>query len=163
MDNFVNDAISRAAALGGPEALDALSKLLSEHPRDHRVWSARAMVRGRLGDLGGADADWSEAVEMKPGEPHYRYMRGIDRFHRCHYLEALSDFTAAIELCERHGHEYYLAPSYLFRAETFLRLGQIEQAKLDCTNVPKQTTTWTDRLRTKEDILADCERHAMGS
>jgi tetratricopeptide (TPR) repeat protein len=154
---MLTQAINRAQAGRNEESLSALSQLAAEHPTEPMVWTARATIRAHLRDIEGAIADWSRAINLRDEEPHYFYMRGIDLFQIGRYEEAVLDFTRVIDLCELHNSAYYREPAHFFRAETFLRLREFRKAKLDCQHVSDDMTTWTDKLRSKADILSECK------
>lgn len=44
------------------------------------------------------------------------------------------------------------------RADAFVRIKEFDKAKNDCDCILGEYKTWTDRLRTKHDILSDCLR-----
>ena len=137
------------------EALLLLDDLIRINSKEDKLWAARAFVNTHQGNSEAAIDDWSKAIQLNK-EPHYFYMRGISRFQVSQYRSAISDFTAVIELCDKYKSDYYRSPAYFFRADAYLRLGEFDQAKSDCVHVPDNTQTWTDKLRTKADILAEC-------
>jgi len=138
------------------EALRLLDELAVRYPREAKIWVERAAINGRQKDIGATIADWTKAIELCDKEPHYFYMRGIEFFALSQYRSAISDFTKVIELCDFYNSDYYKGPAYFFRADAHLRLGCFEQARSDCMHVRDDMRTWTDKLRTKADILAEC-------
>lgn len=137
------------------DALLLLGDMVRHNPQEDKIWATRAFVNTHQGNLEAAVVDWSEAIRLRE-EPHYYYMRGINFFQMGHYKKAVLDFTRVIELCGVYESDYYRAPAYFFRADAHLRLKQFEQAKSDCMHVRDDMQTWTDKLRTKADILAEC-------
>jgi tetratricopeptide (TPR) repeat protein len=137
------------------EALRLLDGLLRLDPQEHKTWAVRAFVNEHQGDKAAAINDWSQAI-LFCEEPHYFYMRGINLFQLGRYKEAILDFSKVITLCDLYNSDYYRGPAYFFRADAHLRLGEFEKARLDCANVRDDMQTWTDKLRTKADILAEC-------
>ena len=138
------------------EAILRLDEIQKAAPREARVWATRAYVNSRMGDRDEALASWTQAIALCDREPHYFYMRGIEFFHLSRYREAIADFTKVIELCDFYSSDYYRAGAYIFRADAHLRLREFDQAKSDCDHVPDDMRTWTDRIRTKAEILALC-------
>lgn len=136
-------------------ALVEIQKLLEVHPNEAKIWATRAYVNGRKGDKVAAINDWTNAIKIVE-EPHYVYIRGIDFFCLGKYQEAVVDFTRVIELCDFYKSDYYRMPAYFFRADSYQRLQEYDKARSDLGHVDDEFTTWTDRLRNKKDILADC-------
>jgi tetratricopeptide (TPR) repeat protein len=138
-----------------PTALALIDKLTAEFPNEAKVWTTKAFVNGHKGDLTAAVDDWTKAIKLVE-EPHYVYMRGIELFKLRKYKEAVSDFTRVIELCDFYKSDYYREGAYFFRADAYVRLKQFEKARADCLHVNDDMRTWTDKLRTKTEILAEC-------
>jgi tetratricopeptide (TPR) repeat protein len=149
--------IEKLTATGGhQEALRRLEQLAVKYPGDPRIWASRAFVLSHEGARASAVVDWSRAIELCSHEPHYLYMRGIDLFACGRFQEAISDFTNVLKLCDRYKSDYYRAPAHFFRADAHVRLREFDEAVIDCAHVPDDMRTWTDRLRSKADILSDC-------
>lgn len=139
-----------------PEAIRRLDEIQAIAPKEARVWATRAYVNGRRADRDETIASWTRAIALCDRQPHYFYMRGIELFHLARFREAIADFTRVIDLCDSYSSDYYRAGAYFFRADAHLRLKEFEQAKSDCDHVPDDMRTWTDRIRTKAEILALC-------
>jgi tetratricopeptide (TPR) repeat protein len=138
------------------KALELLDALSVRYPHEARIWVLRASLSGSQRDRERAIADWTKVIELCDKEPHYFYMRGIELFGLGQYRNAIPDFTQVIALCDVYDSDYYRGPAYFFRADAHLRLGEIEEAKSDCLHVRDDMSTWTDKIRTKADILAEC-------
>lgn len=138
------------------EAFRGLDVLAAAFPREAEIWIIRAYVNRRQRNLEAAIADWSTAIGLCDKEPHYFYIRGLNHFGLRHFKQAVSDFTQALELCDFHNSDYYREATYFVRADAYLRLGEFDKARSDCAHVQDGSKTWTDKLRTKEDILAEC-------
>ncbi len=139
------------------EALQRLDKLATSNPDDAKIWTTRAHINGHQRNYEEAVADWSKAIALCDKEPHYFYMRGIDLFLLRKFESAVLDFTKVIELCDYYKSEYYREGAYFFRADAYLRLKEFEKGKSDCTHVSDEMQTWTDKLRCKADLLAECQ------
>jgi len=138
------------------EALRRVDQLIAESPAEPWPWRTRSYVNSRQGNVDAAIADVSQAIAKGEKEPDFVYTRGILFFQVGRYREAVSDFTKVIELCDLHGSDYYREGALFFRADSYVRLREFARAKDDCLHVRDDMRTWTDRLRTKADILADC-------
>jgi tetratricopeptide (TPR) repeat protein len=137
-------------------ALRRIDQLAAEWPNEPKIWAERAFVNERQGDREAALCDLARTIALCNDEPHHFYIRGILLFQLGRYDEAICDFTKVLELCDYHKSNYYRSPAHFFRADAYLRLKQYKKAKADCEHVRDDMCTWTDRLRTKADILAEC-------
>lgn len=138
------------------EAIRRVDQLIREYPDEPWTWRTRAYVNSRQGNEDEAISDLSNAIERSDNEPDFYYSRGIILFEEGRHREAVSDFTKVIELSDLHGSDYYREGAYFFRADSYVRLKEFARAKDDCLHVRDDMRTWTDRLRTKAEILADC-------
>jgi tetratricopeptide (TPR) repeat protein len=151
------DEIEKLAKKGRyKEAFEQLALLKARNPDEPKIWACQAFVIGRRGDLRAAIASWTRAIELCPEEPHYFYMRGIDFFNIKEYRNAVADFTKVIRLCAVYKSDYYREPAYFFRADAHIRLREFDKAKEDLSNVSEDARTWTDRLRSRAELLAEC-------
>jgi tetratricopeptide (TPR) repeat protein len=139
-------------------ALERTDQLAAKYPDEAQIWELRAHIFRQQGDVERAIVERSKAIQLSGKEPHYFYIRGIDFFGLGKYRQAVSDFTKVIELCDYHKSDYYRQGAYLFRADAFVRLKEYKLARADCEQVDDKMRTWTDRIRTKAEILAECAR-----
>jgi tetratricopeptide (TPR) repeat protein len=140
------------------EALRQIDRLAEKHPREAKVWAKRSYVNARKGDSQAAIDDVSKAIAISELEPAYFYKRGLLLFEVGKFRDGISDFSKVVELCDYHDSDYYREPAYFFRAECHVRLGQYREARADCEHISDGMRTWTDSLRSKEDILKECTR-----
>ncbi len=140
------------------EALRRADALAGSHPREPDIWATRGYVNGRHGDLPAAISDLSICIDLRRSEPDDFFTRGRFLFRAGRYDEAASDFTRVIQLCDSYNSDYYRQPAYFFRADAYVRLGQYEKARADCGRVADRGQVWTDRLRTIDQILSECQR-----
>ena len=138
------------------EALRRLDLLAESHPGEAWIWRSRSYANSRRGEIQSALKDLAKAIEKCDQEPDFFYTRGILLFQEGRFREAVPDFTRVIELCALLGSNYYREGAYLFRADAHLRLRAYDKARADCRHVSDAMRTWTDRLRTKSEILAEC-------
>jgi tetratricopeptide (TPR) repeat protein len=138
------------------EAIRRVDQLIMEYPAEPWTWKTRAYVNSRQGNENAAIADLTNAIERSDKEPDFYYSRGVIMFQEGRYREAVEDFTRVIYLSDLHEFLYYREEAYFFRADSYVRLKEFARAKDDCLHVRDGMRTWTDGLRTKADILADC-------
>lgn len=139
------------------EARNQLKKLTADNPQDEAlIWAAHAYIHSREGDNKAALADLNKAILLFGKEPHPYYMRGIIYLQTGEYLTAVHDFSKVIELCDYHKSDYYRESAYFLRADAYVRLKEFVKAIADCAHISDDFSTWTDKLRTKKDVLAAC-------
>jgi tetratricopeptide (TPR) repeat protein len=109
------------------------------------------------GDCETALDEMSKAISLDTEEPDFYFTRGRILFGLERFKDAVIDFTKVIAtgLADKNG--YYLEAAYLHRADAYIRLGDFKQAKADCLYIKDKTRLWTDCLRTKADLLNECE------
>jgi tetratricopeptide (TPR) repeat protein len=139
-------------------ALEILDRLLATDPAYYQAWAKRAYVNGRRGLLESALEDISKAILICSTEPCFFDQRARFLFSMARYREAISDWTRVIELCDYHKSDYYRAPAHFARADAYIRSGEYDKATCDLAHVPDDHRAWTDKLRTKQDLLIECER-----
>ncbi len=141
---------------GDPDVVLRMDEVAASYPEVAAIWTLRAHFHSQQSNSAAAVADWSKAISICNKEPHYYYMRGIALFRMSEYDRAVLDFTTVIEFCDLHQSDYYREPAYFFRADALVRIRRYEEAKSDCQHISDSMTTWTDKLRTKADILREC-------
>lgn len=165
MNEHLKTELKKVDDLVGTEqyeaALNRLEELAARYPNESSIWRTRAYMNSHKGDAEAAIADVSKAIEMCDFEPDYYYTRGILCFRVASYGDAVSDFTAVLKLCDAHNSNYYREGAHFFRADAYLRLKKYDSAIADCEQVRDGFRTWTDSLRTKESILAECGNEAV--
>jgi tetratricopeptide (TPR) repeat protein len=140
------------------QALKILDEVLESEPQCYQAWAKRAYVHDAMGDLRNALEDISRTITICALEPAYYDKRGRYLFRLQRYWDAVADFTRVIELCDFHKSDYYRCPAYFARADAYIRLGEYEKASIDLASVPAGHRAWTDRLRTKQQLLEECQR-----
>jgi len=159
----INKLLEKAGSLAKKReydsAFEVIDDLINRFPEEPEVWRKRAYINARMRNFEQAVSDLEAAIKINDSEPDYYYTRGRYCFSLGRYEDSISDFTSAIDVSVEHSETYYLEPSYLMRAECYLRLGEFDLAKLDCEKVSENTTIRTDSLRSKNDILNDCNKH----
>lgn len=107
------------------EAIEILNVLLRHDPKDFDAYFLRGIAKYNLGDLLGADSDFTRAVELNPVYTGAFYYRAITRSRLGNYDDALNDFRQAIELRPD------IADPYYSRGVTRLLNQQFEEAIAD--------------------------------
>jgi tetratricopeptide (TPR) repeat protein len=155
------DLISRVEELAksheDDHAMSLANELVQQYPNETRVWSLRAYLHERSCDFDHAVTDLTRAIDINASEPHFFYSRGRYNFSLGNHLSAIDDFSEALALCDRHNSDYYREELHFWRAEALLKRGMKTEALSDLACVPDEFRSWTYKLRTKADILADCQ------
>lgn len=95
-----DDYRGRKRDLALRERLVHYDRLLEQTPGDHTLWNNRAILRADLGDLAGALADYTRALELAPEQDccAILYNRGKLRRDAGDLAGALADLDAALAL-----------------------------------------------------------------
>ena len=139
------------------EALEKCADLRARYPRSPSVFWIQASVKGHLKDFSGAVDDLSEVIKLQPDEPRGYFMRGWDLLQLKRSALAIDDFTEVLRLSKLWESNYYVEAAYFCRAEALVRCRRFREARQDCMHVSDGFTGWSDSLRSKEAILADCD------
>ena len=154
-DETVAKAKQLARAGDGTAAIALADEVIHRYPLKIEGW----MVRGLVHELGDeyelAARDITRAIELNSLEPHLYYSRGRYFFYLGDDHRAADDFSQGLRLSEFHKNDYYREELLFWRAEAFLRLGRKKEALEDLANVSDDFTSWTYKLRTKQDLLRD--------
>ena len=106
-------------------AIETLNVLLKVDDTLHEAYFLRGIAKYNLGDLLGAEHDFSEAIERNPVYTMAYNYRAITRAQIGNYDDALRDFQEAIDLRPD------LPGPYFSRGVTYLQSGQYEKALED--------------------------------
>ena len=158
----VDEGIEQAKALVKTHNHEAAFVLIDDLFRDHgeqpELWAIRAYVAANKRDYEAAEHAMGRAIHLEQWQPEYFFTRGRYRLKSERFTEAVDDFTRTIELCDHHRSDYYRESAHFLRAEAYLALGMTDRARVDCEHVRDETTLWVDSVRSKKDILEDCDR-----
>jgi tetratricopeptide (TPR) repeat protein len=138
-------------------ALVLIDQLAAAYPDKPEIWSTRAYVNSLSGNLNLAIVDMSKCINLRGNEPNDFFTRGRFLFKVGRYDEAILDFTVVLQLCDLHNSDYYRQAAYFFRADSYVRLNQYEKAKDDCKHIIDTGPLWTDKLRTVDQMLDECD------
>ena len=146
--------VEESARNDHPDVLKRATDLVTEFPAEAEVWSLRAYIHERAGDILAAIDDVSRAMSLSPPEPSHYFDRGRYRLKLGDNAGAISDFDDGIQISNRHGDDYYLESLYFVRAEALVRVGRSREALTDLTHVRDDFVLWTTELQTKESLLS---------
>lgn len=139
-------------------ARETVGKAIDCDPENPLVWNTRSYIHACEGRLEDAVVDLSRSVSLCDYEPHPYFTRGQILLKLGRLKEAIDDFSRVLELCDLYSSDYYRPTAHFFRADAYVRTGKFSEALADCDRVPDGTCIWTDRLRTKIEIVAECKR-----
>ena len=157
VDGLVKKATDLAKADNYIEALAAIDEAAGLDPQNPKVWDTRGYINAREGEFEKGVLDLSKSIALRDFEPHPYYIRGDLLLKLGRLEEAAADFSRVLELCDHYRSDYYREGAHFFRADVYARLGKHAEALADCAHVRDGMQTWTDRLRTKEEIIAECK------
>jgi tetratricopeptide (TPR) repeat protein len=161
MPEKLNNLISRAKELvkakDSRQAMSLANELVKRYSNEAKTWALRGHIHALNSEYIEAASDLTRAININPTEIYYFYSRGRYRFAIHDNKSAVEDFTKGLDLCDLHKKNDFREELHFWRAETLLRLGKKTEALSDLDQVPEDDyTSWTDRLRTKAELLADC-------
>lgn len=111
------------------EAADAYSEAIESDPHSWRAFTGRAGVYARLQLPALADEDRDRAVQSAPGAFEPLLARGVDRFLKKRFADAIHDLDAALKLNPDH------LPLYHWRGCAYAQNNQPDLAIADFTRV----------------------------
>jgi tetratricopeptide (TPR) repeat protein len=159
VNKVFEDRISQIEGLiAGNEELASqmAAELVRENPTEARAWLLSGRISGRLGKYERAINEISRAIEISDPEPANFFDRGRYFLRLMRFAEAESDFSIALELCDKYEDDYYRETLHFFRADARVRMGRKQGAREDLTRVSDGFALWTTELRTKEALLTEC-------
>jgi len=143
-------------------ALDAFSQVVRLTPNDAAAWDIRSNCRKLLGDLDGAIADDTKAIQLDPKTAMYRGNRAIAYQEKGDRVHALADFNFEVQASPTSS------PAVANRGLFFLNIGQPDLAVADLTTAirldPNSSKAYANRaeaFRQKGDLdraLADLDQ-----
>jgi tetratricopeptide (TPR) repeat protein len=156
LDALIEDIENRVRS-EDPTAIERAAKLAERYPDEPEVWHLLAYAHARKDDMDGAILAMTRMMDVAPSEPETFYSRGRYELRRGNLKAALADFNEGIALSEQLQYTYYLNSLYFFRAEVLVKLGRKAEARADLAHLRDDFVMWTTKLRSKADILAECE------
>lgn len=107
------------------KAIGAYSKTIELKPKNHLMYSNRAMAYGRLKDEKKAIADYSKAVELNPRSVYTYFNRGKLYSDMTEFEKAIADFSKCIDLDPKY------LQAYDYRGIVYYRMREFEKAIAD--------------------------------
>jgi lipoprotein NlpI len=98
-------------------------QLARDHPKDHNVFSLRAMANDGLGRNAEALKDLTMALELDPKQTQLLNQRGATHFKLGHIKESIADFDAYLE---KHPKQ---APGHWMRGISLYYAGRYEDGR----------------------------------
>jgi tetratricopeptide (TPR) repeat protein len=146
------------------EASVLAARLVLDYAGEPRAWRERAFVRAMQGHHAASIRDMSKAIALNEFSLlDALFSRGVSSFKLRRYRLAVADFSRAIALGDIFKMKCHRIQAHFFRAECYVRLKHFKEARQDCEHVPAQYQTWTYRLRSRSELLADCRASASGN
>ncbi len=160
MTQNVHDLIAYAKELARSreedKAMALANDLIAKYPEEMKVWNLRGYLYSRKNECKLALADYTKAISIYPEHGLY-FARGTVNFDLGDDRAAVEDFTNALAYYNSDD-ESYRWHLYFCRAEALLRMGRKEEALFDLEHVRDGFNRWTYKLRSKEDLIADCKK-----
>jgi tetratricopeptide (TPR) repeat protein len=156
MRSSVDEYISKARRLDdlGPaeEAMVLANELVGKYPDEMRAWALRAQLHTLARDYAKANSDLDSAIGINEADPYLYFLRGLNHLALGGWETAAEDFTRGLRLrdpaCEK---------AFRFaRAEALIGLGRKREAMVDLATLPEGYKLWTNRLRTKAELVSEC-------
>ena len=145
--------IEKEVKRNSPEAIDHATNLIVQFPDYAKVWSLRAYIYARAGNLQAAISDLNHAIEKSASEPGLFFDRGRYFAQSGNYQCAIQDFTAGLIASELLNEQYYTETLYFLRADAYLHTENKRDAISDLQHVGNNFSLWTTTLLTKEMLL----------
>jgi tetratricopeptide (TPR) repeat protein len=163
MSEELNNLIARVKELvknkDSEKAILLANELVKRYPDKAKVWALRGHIHALNSEYIEAASDMTQAININPTEIYYFYSRGRYRFSIHDDNSAVDDFTKGLNLCDLCKKDDFREELHFWRAETLLRLGKKTEALSDLDHISEDDyTSWTDRLRTKAALIADCDK-----
>lgn len=151
--NVINEIDDLVEARRYRAAEARCSAVLVEYPESIELLRVRARLRRRSGDRAGAIDDANRIVALRPDDARSYLDRGHDLVLAGQLDAAVADFTAVLQRFPQHEDS-----ALFYRAEALMRWGRLAEARADCLRLPDDFTYWFETLRTKAQMIADCDR-----
>jgi tetratricopeptide (TPR) repeat protein len=156
LDALLADIRKRLQA-GDPFAFEQAIQLAEQRPNEPEVWRLRAYAHATEGDWDSSVAAITRMIEVTPPHPRMYFIRGHYEHSRGNLQAALADFDHAVALAKELHEEDGLEQLYFMRADVLASLGRKAEARADLAHVQDGYVGRTNRIRSKAEILEDCE------
>ena len=156
LDDLISEAKELARRGEKDKALLRAIELTEEYPDNVSTWSLRSFIHALKSNYTHAISDISRAIDLNP-ESRFFFARGRYNFHLGNNQAAVKDFSEGL-VYENYGDDSYRQELYFWRAEALIRLGNKSEALSDLFQICDDKQSWTYELRSKSDLLFDCNR-----
>ena len=143
-------------------AVEALSRIIGEHPKTALAFVLRAQANALRHNDADALADFSTAIELEPQKASHYVARGFFQLTRGNTAKSIDDFNTALKLDPKD------ARAYNDRGMARVTTGELKQAIEDFNQAieldPKSVSAYTNRsfalikLDRRNEALADLDR-----
>lgn len=123
---------------------------------DASAFALRGKAFAEIGNFNQAIENLDRAIELESKNSYLHYERGLVQHKYQNHDLAIADFTKSLEL---NPTEDNLASNYCMRGDSYLALGQSEQAEadlLECLNID-QENVWTEFVKKRLDNISISE------
>jgi len=156
LDALLADIEKRLQA-GDPFAFEQAVQLAEQRPKEPEAWQLLAYAHATKGDWDSSVAAITRMIEVTPPHPRMYLIRGHYEHQRGNLQAALADFNQAVALAKEVQEEDGLEDLYFMRADVLAALGRKAEARADLEHVQDGYVGRTNRIRSKAEILEDCE------
>jgi tetratricopeptide (TPR) repeat protein len=120
------------------DAINYFSYYIHDHPNLYEAYYLRGLAKYNLGDLSGAELDFTRSITCIPEFPRLYLVRGIVRTESYKFKEALDDFNTAIDMDSSYSDGYF------YRALNYLSMGEYTLALHDVNRVIGTDSTYSN-------------------
>jgi len=138
-------------------ALELSQELLRTNADKAEAWALHASLHARNGNYIQALECTSRAIVLAPERATLYFQRARYNLDLNAPLDAIHDLNEALNK-DRYNEPSFTAELYFYRAEAFIILGKKKEALADISRLDDGHQTWTFTLRSKSDLLNDCDK-----
>lgn len=135
------------------EAINYFTYYINDHPNLYEAYYLRGLAKYNLGDMVGAEYDFTRAISCLPEFPRLYMVRGVVRSENFRFRKAMDDFNKAIEL------DSLYTDGYFYRSFNHINLGNYEEALNDVNKVIELDSTYTNIYLLRGAIYAQLQHY----
>jgi tetratricopeptide (TPR) repeat protein len=153
VSEFVWEEMQQAREKKGPEKKSPTSALeVKPNPKEASAYNDRGNAKGDKGDLDGAIADYTRAIELDPKFTEAYYNRGLAKKHKGDLDGAIADYNRVIEI---NPNDPKYARAYCDRGVARRKKGDLDGAINDYNRTieldPKYAIAYANRGNAKDE------------
>lgn len=133
------------------EAINYFSYFINDHPTMYEAYYLRGLAKYNLGDLSGAEYDFTKAISCIPEFPRLYMVRGVVRSESYKFQRALNDFNKAIEL------DSIYTDGYFYRSLNYISLLDYTSALANVNKVIELDSTYANIFLLRGAIYAELQ------